>query len=622
MPEAPAATLAHFAATAREEVQPGLSGQRFKTNASRDAHSFINKWGLTWKVPQSYVEVEHDGEQIKFAYIKPTDFLKYVVTKAPDVLMGGCPEIEHGKDQLQAFWKSYYHVHPTHRMFQEQHAERSFSNTFALAIHGDEGRGLKKANTTILMMETCLGLDSWSNWINQKSTLCCKDCSLDEPTKKRIRLDETALPSAGNPACFQSCNLKHHSFLTKFVLAALPNKNKELLDAVMIEIVRDFNSLFDDGFSVDNQSWFAACTGSKGDLKWVQRIAGLERSFGSQISINKPMCHECCAGTQELPFECSDHKPAWGPTCFTVRPFSVRPVITHIPFEHENNSGDPATPHERFFRRDIFHNTKMGVYRDFIASAVLLLCKLHYFDEDGATNSRDVLLERAFYHFRWFCKTTGRTPALRSFSLSFFNSPKWAAFPWVNCKGSDTSLLLAWVHTLVVGFLNDPLKNDHVVLLRQMARCAEAARNLQRICYSHHLWMSKLCGATLYNEMHAFARNYNACAFLSMHKFGYTGFAMKSKYHLICHAKYELLILLQSKEVALIPNLQMFGCEMNEDVVGKLSRLIRRVSARHASSRALQLYLTKAKAVHRKFKKQQGKIISKKVQGDLGSPAD
>ena len=243
----------------------------------------------------------------------------------------------------------------------------------------------------------------------------------------------------------------------------------------------------------------------------------------------------------------------------------------------------------------------------------MLLAKMHYFDVDGESNRRDVLLDRAYFHFRWFCKTTGRTPALRGFSLSFFNSPSWHAFPWVNCKGSDTSHLLAWVHTMLVGFQNAPLKDEDSTVLKHMVNAADSARTLQRICYSHHLWLNKTCGGKLYKEMHAFARNYNACAFLAMHKYGFTGFGMKSKYHLICHAKLDVLKVLQNRDASLVPNLQLFGCEMNEDIVGKISRLIRRVSARTASPRALQLCLTKAKSVYRRFRKQQMKLKCQRI---------
>ena len=592
---------------ARDEVQPaGLGNERCRKNASRDAHSFIRKWGLAWKVPLSYVETELDGDMVKFGYIKPSHFVEFLINKTPELLLGGCPTVQDGQASLEAFWQAYRHVHPTHRLFHDNHPNRSLSSTFAIAFHGDEGRGLKKGNTTILMMETCLGVDSWANYVQGKSSLTCDTCELDEPTRKKIRGNPTV---AKNHACFQATNLKEHSFLTKFVLAALPRKEKQLLDKIMVEIVRDFNALFTTGVSAHGRQWFAACTGAKGDLKWVQHVGGLERCFSAQTAINKEMCHECMAGSAHLPFEDFNHDPVWASTCYQQRPYTLRPLLCHIPFEHEfGNDGDDAVPHERFFRRDIFHNTKQGVFRQFVASCVLLVARLHYFDVRGESNKRDILLNRAFSHFKLFCHATGRTPALRSFSLSFFNSPSWFTFPWVNCKGSDCAHLLAWVHTMLTGFLNDPLKEDHKTILKQMIGAAQAGRDFQRIYYSHKLWLTKRCAGSLYRHLHAFLCHYNACAFLSMNQFQYTGFALTSKFHLLCHTKLDILILLRNPNVKWVPNPQLWGCEMNEDIVGKLSRLIRRVSARRASTRALELYLIKSKAVYRRFKVKQSKL--------------
>ena len=592
----------HFGKLAREEVEP--SSDLSRKNASRDAHSFIKRWGLSWNVPLSYIDVDQDGEMVKFAYIKPSNFLGYILERAPELLMGGCPDIEDGQKSLEEFWKAYQHLHRTHRLFQEEHQARSLSTTCALAFHGDEGRGLKKGNTTILMMETCLGVDSWANSLLGKSGLACDTCTVDEETQKRIQTTSGQSQSVANHVCYQKTNLKEHSFLTKYVLAAIPKKDKHVLDAILLEIVRDFNFLFDKGLHAHGRQWFAACTGAKGDLKWVQRIGGLTRCFGSQISINKEMCHECLAGSSTCPFEDSCHDPAWSTTLFAKRPYDTRPLLCHIPFEHQA-ANDEEAPHERFFRRDIFHNTKQGVFRFFVASCVMLLAKLHYFDLPGQSNKRDILLDRAHSHFQLFCKTVGRTAALRSFSLSFFNSPSWFTFPWVNCKGSDCSHLLAWVHTLVAGCVNDPLKNEHLPILNHMVAAAAAARAFQNICYSHNLWLNKRCGGCLYKHLHAFVRHYNACAFLSLHRWQWTGFAITSKFHLLCHEKVQILHLLNDPCVQWIPNPQLFGCEMNEDVVGKMSRLIRRVSSRRASSRALELYLIKSKAVYRRFKEKQ-----------------
>lgn len=610
--EAPAATLHQFARAAREDVGQSLGNDLCKKNANRDAHRFVAKWGLAWRVPLSYIDHEEDGFPSKVAYISPKSFLKFLLEKAPELLMGGCPDVVTGQSHLETFWGAYQKVHGSHTLFHQHVDGRCWSNTLALALHGDEGRGLKKSNTTIITMETVLGVNTWENMCRKRTAFECNECHLDGSIAKRFRVQSGCLKGqSGASLCqFQSTNLKQHSFLTKFVLAALPNKDSALLDKLSIAIVRDMKSLFEEGLTVTSannqvERWFAACTGMKGDLKWYQKVAGLTRSFASQIAVNKAMCHECLGGSKEYPFEDYAEYPSWGPTRYMERPFTVLPTWCHIPFEATLGNGEP--PHERFFRRDIFHNTKMGIFRDFIASSLLVLCKLKYFNERGGGNDRDTLLARAHDHFRYFCKTTGRSPALRSFSSSFFNAPTWNTYPWINCKGSDTAILVAWLHVLLWGFLSDPLREEHKTILSRMHAAVGNARDFQRTSYSHGLWLHKHCAIKFFDDMHKFAKNYNACAFLALHQVKYTGFGMKSKFHMVLHAKLEVLELVNRNDVEWVPNVQMFGCEGNEDMVGKLSRLSRRVNSRLASRRALELYLMKCKAVHRRFRKSQPK---------------
>ena len=92
----------------------------------------------------SYVETELDGDMVKFGYIKPSHFVEFLINRTPELLLGGCPTVQEGQASLEAFWQAYRHVHPTHRLFHENHPNRSLSSTFAIAFHGDEGRGLKK----------------------------------------------------------------------------------------------------------------------------------------------------------------------------------------------------------------------------------------------------------------------------------------------------------------------------------------------------------------------------------------------------------------------------------------------------------------------------------------------
>lgn len=555
----------------------------------------------------SYVDHDVDGETTKFPYLSPKSWVKFLLEKAPELVLGGCRDKDEGRSHLKAFWTSYAKEHPTHRLVNESSELRTFSNTLCLAFHGDEGRGLKKSNTTVLMIETNLGLDTWNNMKRKRIFHECTECEVEPETMNRFCNLAPGTPSQPDLCAFQTTNLKHHSFMTKYVVAVIPRKQTALLDKILVECTRDLISLFDDGVTLSNgERWFASITGLKGDLKWfVEKVGHLQRCFNKQLAPNTHMCHECLAGVHQYPFEDMGHSPTWGGTLYSERPYNLVPAVCLIPFEKDPPLNDgihgDRKPSERVFRRDIFHNTKVGILRDFVGSTVMVLCKLRYFNEDGQSNGREHVLNRAYLHFAYFCKTTNRSPALRSFSAAFFNAPTWDAFPWVSAKGSDTSLLLAWIHILSAGLLNDPKNVQHVNLLRYINQAAGSARTFLRVTYSHGLWFSRHCAAAMYQELHKFLKCYNACAFLAMNQFQINAYAMKSKIHMLAHAKFDILQRLQDPTTRNIVNMQIWGCEMNEDVIGKVCRLSRKVSSRSTAQRTLQLVLVKSKALHRRF---------------------
>ena len=597
--EAPAASLHHFAKVARQEVTgTNLDHEMCKKNASRDAHAFVGKWGLAWKVPFSYMDYG-DGE--KLPYLSPISFVRFLVEKAPELLVGGCPEMKTGRAHLEAFWREYKGTHPSHRLFHDEHSARMLSNTFAFALHGDEGRGLKRANTTVVMMESCIGVGTWSNMFHKRNLRECSECCVCEATTKKFRSVAGAVARDNPLSAFQTTNLKQNSFLTKFVLAVIPGKNPELVRQLLVHVTRDLHSLYHEGVMLPSgERYFVAITGLKGDLPWHIGVWGeLTRCFQKQLAADTFMCHECLAGVTAYPFEDTSDEPSWAPTIFTRRPYAVPPTVCSIPFERDV----PGRPDERIFRRDFFHNTKMGVLRDYVGSTIILLCKLKYWHEQGQSNSKEHLLDRAFASFNLYCRATGKTAGLRSFSPTFMNATTWTCYPWVNCKGSDCVLLLCWLHTVGTGFLNDPVQQSHLTLLQYVVATAKAARQMLRFTYTHGLWPSKRCGMSWFQSMSSFLAGYNALAFLCLHQYGFTGYAMKSKYHLLGHDKFDMKTRLENQETQTCLNVQLWACKGNEDVVGKISRLSRRVSTRSTSFRTLQLYLIKSKAVYRRFQK-------------------
>ena len=558
-----------------------------------------------WKIPfRSFPYLDGNEDTVLVHYISPIDFIKYLLEKAPELVFGGHTSPQQGGKQLASFWGNYEKWHGTHRLFLENHPERSLENTLCISFHGDEGRGLKKGNTAILMFESNLGVETADN-ITKKRRLD-KDCGCvpKHNYAKRFKLS-SGLGYSAQPvlASYESYNTKCNSFLTKFCLAALPNslcKETDALNVVIDKICQDFRSLFEEGVEINGTQFFAAVTGLKGDLKWYEKIAGLKRCFNRQIGSGLAMCHECGAGTQALPFEDHGHSPIWGNSLYPERPWEQSPSIAMIPFEPEG--GKP----EMILRRDIFHNSKVGILRDYVGSSILLLVKLGYWNSDdpNESNRRETCLERAHSSFLFWQKTVGKRAALRSFTPTFLNAKTQSDFGWISSKGSDTTLLVKWLLVATRGFLNDPMDPSHTQVLNHMNQAAACVLGWQNVLYSHGNWLARHCGILVYQHIHDFLVHYNALAFFSLYSFQFTGYGMKSKYHMMAHTKHELGLLLQNPSVQWLPNPILFGCEMNEDVIGKIARLSRKVSSTLTTKRTLELYLTKCKAIHNRFRRQ------------------
>lgn len=177
-PQVPAASLRHWSKDARasrgESALPGSV-----SNACRNAHANVTRWGLTWKVPMSHLKTDFDGESVQVPYLSPKDFLGFLLVNAPDLLWGGASDISQATANLESFWSAYKGIDPGHVMFQRGDSPRSPGNTLPFAFHGDEGRGAKKGNTCVISMESVLGLPDTSRATSVMTDASfCKHCEL------------------------------------------------------------------------------------------------------------------------------------------------------------------------------------------------------------------------------------------------------------------------------------------------------------------------------------------------------------------------------------------------------------------------------------------------------------
>ena len=606
MPQVPASTLCSLSAASKLDHPSALSGEFPSSgagNASRDARAFINRWGLIWKVPISHFEFEHEKKIIHVPYISPLKFIPYLLEKAPELLFGGLDTIQ-GQKLVSSFWEAYRPIHNSHNVYKDH--EGALSTVLPLCLHGDEGRGVRKGNTCIVTLESVFGLKTAEHLSASEHFGACQCC-----TNGGLNMGKDPLTRSTSKApltAYQALNLRGHCFLNKLLVFLLPNdwyKDTDLLDRMIERVCLEVRQLYYEGVHACGRYWHCAILGFKGDLQWYAKVSKLTRCFNRLSDMGpKAMCHECLAGEEGKEFEDANESPCWKDSTYCQRPWNDAPSLTRIPF-------DTAAP-EKVLRRDVFHNTKLGIYRDFTASAVLLLCEMRCFHDPAGRNSRGHLLQRAHGHFRLYCLSVHRPAALHSFTKDNFNAKKRAAYPFMSVKGSDTTLLMEWLCVATRAFINSATNPEHVALLEKLNATARAGNDFMKALYKHGMFLPKACGWAIYNECRKFIRLYNDLAFTSLHDLHFYGFGMKPKFHMVCHTALEMKTLLENPEMSLLLSPLVFSCEANEDAIGRLSRISRRVHQATVCHSTLEKYLVKSKALYNRYKQNRRLETSRK----------
>ena len=350
----------------------------------------------------------------------------------------------------------------------------------------------------------------------------------------------------------------------------------------------DMAHAFQRGIRVKNQQeqWYLALVGIKGDMKiHAELFAKFTRCYSNLGRSNHiRMCAWCWAGDEDYPFEeCSD-APNWVQTMFQDRPWpaDVSPELSGIPFDASRPEYAP------------FHLMKVGLTRDVVGSLLVVLCRLGFWDyEEGESQDINVRLQRAHGSFRLYCSLIRKSPGLRSFTRAFVNSPDFSTSPWTNSKGSDSTLLVNWLTWFVSLHLCVGANDRGCRGFLQVARHV-----LQSISATHRLWLARPCAERLYLLLLSLCRGYCMLA-RRPREMGMVSFSMKPKYHGIKHVAQEVREqLLRGAHRIMNPNAN--GCEVNEDHVGRVASLSRKVSTRLLTRRVHDRTFLKTRALFRR----------------------
>ena len=588
--EVPAVSVQKLAYSSAAVPEPSGS------NASRHAWRAFRRLKYGWSIPtSSFKYALGNDEYLDVPYYSPKDIFKYMVTNHPSLLVGGVIDHKQRARHLQAFWAAHRLLYPNHRVYGEH--PHSLCQVIPFCIHGDEGRGKRRGNTIVLSVESVIGIHTS---VDDVGWLC--DCCPSDHAMSRFQTRATNMCALWEDCILsQKTNMQGHSYLQHYPVFVLPGsmykQHTGLLQACLQQMSIELRQCFFEGFQDDKgHCYFGALVGSKGDLKWIAKAAQLKRCFehvGRKRDIE--MCHECGAGSQEHPFEeLTTEFPSWTQTIHSQRPWDEDnpPHMSTIPY----NLSEP----ESQLKRDVFHLCKVGIYRDFVGSAIAWFASVGYFGRGDV----DTKLERAHSVFALFCQTTKRTPALRSFNKRFFNYLNLTSFPWTNSKGSDTMHLVAWIQVFSVACRNSPVHRDHLEVKDLMHQTAMAASNFFHNMNNHGLFLKVFpCGVSLWAEVRTFIRGYAALAHKCFSTLNFPGFSIKPKIHLLRHSEHELVQWLSNPQVHYILNPLAFGCEQNEDFIGRACRLSRRCDTRTLCVRVLQSITLKGDMLHRKWVK-------------------
>jgi hypothetical protein len=475
-------------------------------------------------------------------------------------LLVGKPQgykIGSANDMLCEFWARHKLVYPSHPI-HSKHAGRE-GKCIPIYFHGDEGRGQKKTATMAMQWHPCLG----------SGTRAKHNTDFDD--------------------MFMGLNYMSNTFKTRFIYSIMPvgmyRDKPQVFENLLKAMSKEGKDLFEIGVKLQNGDViYLIVLGMKGDLPYLAKVGNLDRKFNRRAHPSRcvGLCHLCLAGLLGYPYEDTGEEAAWVQSMAVApKPWSSEPCLLVIPH---------AEPACTFFKKDIFHTCHKGIFCDLSSSALIST-----FDEGcfSASGSIEGKLKLAYDAFATYCKDVCKTrPHMVHFTRDLVGFKDSACYPvgsWF--KGADTSLMCKWLESFYEQWLAGPpeaIKNRGLV--EAIYKSLVGANTFMHILYSSGLWLTRAEGIAAYTAGRMFLDKYVESASLSL-GLQRTRFALKPKlhcFHHFCEAiRWQLVEL--NLEFALNPLVE--GCQCDEDMVGKVSRLNRRVHVSTQVERTLEKYL-------------------------------
>eukprot|EP00439_Symbiodinium_sp_Y106_P012257 s406_g1.t2 len=450
----------------------------------------------------------------------------------------------HRGPRLQEFWERYRLSEPDHDIWLYSHFQED--TLVPLLVHGDGGRTDRKDELMVLQFQPMLGFGT-------------------RASHKMLR------PTAAG------VNLRKHTFTTRFLYGvmgkALYRENPACFTSFLTGFMENLAKLFFEGITLQGQHFRFVVLGVKGDLPFLQKAGNLLRTFlnvrkAPETPKSKPLtgcCFLCLAGTADYPFEEFTDSPKWLQTAGSRNPYpwdALPPLLESTPHIHSN----PAS----LFRLDILHVYHLGVGRDFVASSLVVLLDLY--EASSVPEGLDLMTA----DLRRFLSQNRRQLHFKIISRDLLGFKKESVFPvghW--SKASDTPILMEFLLWLLQQHRSKMEGNQ---LFRVIYGAADAMGVFMHTVLQAGLWLTTTEATSVCEAGMHFLKSYGKCSSLAYRR-NLTRYNLTPKLHCWHHI---CLDLKRSLDRGLQFHLSPLADAnfADEDFVGRVSRLSRRVSPR------------------------------------------
>ena len=461
-----------------------------------------------------------------------------------------------GGPRLRDFWTQYKNWEPKHEVWSHDHFDPE--TTVPLLVHGDGGRTYRKEELMVVQFQPVLG------WGTRTS----------HPVHR---------PGVSG------VNLQKHSFTTRFLYGvmqkALYKDDEDSFMNFLEGMMQNLCKLYYEGVDLPGGKRLRfLLLGVKGDLPFLQKAGFLLRTFlnvrkAPKTAKSKRLCgccHLCLAGTEEYDFEDFATSPCWLPTTGRNNPYPWARIPPYFEYLPHVRQGAPS-----FFRLDIMHLLHLGFGRDFCGSSLVLLLDLYNAD------SIPVALDRQTADLARFVQESRRQIHFKRLSRDMLGYKNEHSFPSAHwSKALDTPVMMEFI-IWILDQQQTLLLEDR--LLRLMHGAAQAMGVFMRTVLKAGLWLAKEEAAIASEAGFFFLQAYAKCARICADR-RLCRYNLTPKLHFFHHMCIRLHQGVQAN-LACLQNPLADSNFADEDFVGRVSRLSRRVSPRMQSERTIGRYL-------------------------------